>query len=676
MRIPRLTHCLLTLVCTLVGCTQTGGFRSNATANANPNIRTVASVGDKPIPIVNGEPGLSERPETAEIDLPPASGARISGRVFDDRGRPVPNATVRLAAGGSPTGKASYATTDRSGAFTLRGLRAGTHYTVIAEYDDQRGAMSGRMEAKAPDTGVRISLRSRDGKPDEAHSTIRPAKSRVEASEDEEETDSRATPSRAGRYNSEDLEPPAAEATSMSPRSSRNAARLDSGDELPPVRAGWNPQRRPVGDGASSGSPNSGTAKALRSPRSSVEPSEDDEDEGPNPLPPALSPRKVGSTFPGDSGDDPTLKIVQDRPKIAARSGRATGSVALAAADPNPSSSGRRSSNRQPRSVAEDIAPDANEMRPDSFAPIRPTEPSDSADRESRSSQRPRRRSNAAKDQPRSSRSESSDDAESNSRRDDDSTSRATGSAGAAIANANAFSRRPTWRDVAVNQEDVPVDESVRLASHVTDSKDEAAAVKEAPKAVTATATPTAPPTTSRSRRGLFHRLAGSKDVPAAAEPSQGVCRIDPTDRRLLDLRLPDLDGKIVSFHDIDADLVLLDFWGSWCKECRKSIPHLEELQGKYGENRLRVIGIACERGARAEDRQASAVKAAQSFKINYKVLVSSMDGTCPVQQGMQIHFYPTMILLDHTGRIIRREQGATDATLARIDRAIAQALK
>jgi thiol-disulfide isomerase/thioredoxin len=139
---------------------------------------------------------------------------------------------------------------------------------------------------------------------------------------------------------------------------------------------------------------------------------------------------------------------------------------------------------------------------------------------------------------------------------------------------------------------------------------------------------------------------------------------------------MPNLDGKVVSLEAIDADLILLDFWGSWCRECRKSIPHLSELQAKYGANRLRVIGIACERGNSLQERQASAAKAARALKIDYAVLVSSMDRLCPIQKGMQVQFYPTMVLLDRSGRIIHREQGATDATLARIDRAVATALK
>jgi hypothetical protein len=57
-------------------------------------------------------------------------------------------------------------------------------------------------------------------------------------------------------------------------------------------------------------------------------------------------------------------------------------------------------------------------------------------------------------------------------------------------------------------------------------------------------------------------------------------------------------------------------------------------------------------------------------------VLVSTKGGSCPVQQALQVQFYPTLVLLDRDGRILAREQGATDTTLIRIDKAIAQALQ
>jgi len=607
---------------------------------------------------------LSQRPETEELDLPASSGARISGRVYDDRGRPVPNAKVRLAVGGSPSGKASYATTDRSGAFTLRGLRAGSYYTVIAEYQAQNGAMSGRIEAKAPDTNVRISLRSRDSDSDQAHSTIRPAKSRVNATLDDDDDENTEVRTRVDRYNSEDLEPPAAEATSMLPRRSRNASQLSGGDSLPPIRAGWNPRQRPLDDDTGSKPQTTRTNDdpgSSNSRNSSAEPAAADDDEGPNPLPPALEPRQVGSTFPGESGDDPPLKIATARPRSSSRTSRQAGSAARGSDEATSAGRDERLSDREPRPMPDGIVSDAREIRPDSFAPIRGTDPANSDNVQNRPLLRSRRRAPAQPAETRSSRSSDSSDepSEADSRPTDEAASRAGTDAARLAA---AAPKRPTWRDLPLDQSDVPVDESVRLAANRSEDK--------APPVVTPTGT------TSPARRSLFQRLGGAKPAVATTEASQSFFRIDPTDRRVVDMRLPNLDGEIVSFKDVDADLILLDFWGSWCKECRKSIPHLSELQARYGENRLRVIGVACERGSSQQERQASAAKAARSLKINYSVLVSSMDRACPVQKGMQIQFYPTMVLLDRTGHVLHREQGATDTTLARIDNAIANALK
>ena len=45
--------------------------------------------------------GLAERQDVDDPGPPPAAGSRISGRVFDEQGRAVPNARVRLVVGGT-----------------------------------------------------------------------------------------------------------------------------------------------------------------------------------------------------------------------------------------------------------------------------------------------------------------------------------------------------------------------------------------------------------------------------------------------------------------------------------------------------------------------------------------------------------------------------------------------
>src|SRR5207253_3013098 len=44
---------------------------------------------------------------------------------------------------------------------------------------------------------------------------------------------------------------------------------------------------------------------------------------------------------------------------------------------------------------------------------------------------------------------------------------------------------------------------------------------------------------------------------------------------------LPDLDGKPVSLAGLKGKIVIIDLWGTWCKPCRETIPHLVELYRK-----------------------------------------------------------------------------------------------
>ena len=182
------------------------------------NLKTIASVGDKPLPVRSGPSDSSVRAEVAEADLPAPGRGRISGRVYDDRGKAVNGARVRLAVGGESGGKAVYANTDPSGAFTLRGLRPGSSYTLIAEYQGRSGLLTGRAQAKAPSSSVRIGLNPRNAAAEDSPSTIRPARPSVapissieEADESNDEEEQEAT----GRTNREDLEPPAPEADTV-----------------------------------------------------------------------------------------------------------------------------------------------------------------------------------------------------------------------------------------------------------------------------------------------------------------------------------------------------------------------------------------------------------------------------------------------------------------------------
>ena len=143
----------------------------------------------------------------------------------------------------------------------------------------------------------------------------------------------------------------------------------------------------------------------------------------------------------------------------------------------------------------------------------------------------------------------------------------------------------------------------------------------------------------------------------------------------IVELRLPGLDGKMVSLPTSTPTSSSSTSGGAGAASAASRSSTTARSRQELGGKRLQVIGVACEKAATFEGRRDAAAAAAQKLGINYPVLVTSMDGACPVQRALQVQFYPSMVLLDREGNILQFEQGATDATLGRIDRAIAKAV-
>lgn len=55
---------------------------------------------------------------------------------------------------------------------------------------------------------------------------------------------------------------------------------------------------------------------------------------------------------------------------------------------------------------------------------------------------------------------------------------------------------------------------------------------------------------------------------------------------------LPDIDGKPHSLADFKDKVVVIDFWASWCPDCRREIPDFQELHSRYSSKAV-FIGVS-----------------------------------------------------------------------------------
>ncbi|MCI6161810.1 MAG: TlpA disulfide reductase family protein [Prevotellaceae bacterium] len=60
------------------------------------------------------------------------------------------------------------------------------------------------------------------------------------------------------------------------------------------------------------------------------------------------------------------------------------------------------------------------------------------------------------------------------------------------------------------------------------------------------------------------------------------------------DFNLRNPDGKMLNFRELaEGKYVVLDFWASWCPDCRRDIPHLQKMYQKFGGKGVEFIGVS-----------------------------------------------------------------------------------
>ena len=106
------------------------------------------------------------------------------------------------------------------------------------------------------------------------------------------------------------------------------------------------------------------------------------------------------------------------------------------------------------------------------------------------------------------------------------------------------------------------------------------------------------------------------------------------------------------------GQVVLLDFWASWCSPCRRSFPWFIAMQSKYQQQGLKVIAVNID----VERSDADAFLA--EFAVNFNIIY---DPDAVIGRQYQLKGMPSSFLIDKEGIVRFQHTGFVADKLAKI---------
>ena len=106
---------------------------------------------------------------------------------------------------------------------------------------------------------------------------------------------------------------------------------------------------------------------------------------------------------------------------------------------------------------------------------------------------------------------------------------------------------------------------------------------------------------------------------------------------------LKSLSGKNLKLSEMAGNVVLINFWASWCAPCREEMPLLNALHKKYQPLGFTVLGV------NVEEKTDKAKGFLVNFPVDFPIL---LDNTNKVSKQYKVIAMPTTVVVDRDGNM------------------------
>lgn len=116
------------------------------------------------------------------------------------------------------------------------------------------------------------------------------------------------------------------------------------------------------------------------------------------------------------------------------------------------------------------------------------------------------------------------------------------------------------------------------------------------------------------------------------------------------ELMLQSLDGRPASLNDYRGQVVMINFWATWCPPCRAEMPDMEQVYQEKKQQGFAVLAV------NIQEARDPITEFVNRFGLSFPVL---MDTKGEVTQQYGIYSLPTSYFIDQQGRIAELNVGA-----------------
>lgn len=125
--------------------------------------------------------------------------------------------------------------------------------------------------------------------------------------------------------------------------------------------------------------------------------------------------------------------------------------------------------------------------------------------------------------------------------------------------------------------------------------------------------------------------------------------------------------GKNIKLSELRGQVVLLNFWASWCGPCRQEMPLLEKLQQRYSALGFTVLGV------NVEEDSSKAKTLLKDIRVSFPILFDTQN---TVSKQYKVSAMPSTVMIDRDGNMRYLHKGYKPGDEAQYKKWVKQLIK